>query len=73
MLTVIASNALYFLAAHAKYSFISTHANWSGVFYEAITSLISAIPYIVLFIALSLLATDGEPDKELFGIEPELT
>jgi hypothetical protein len=72
-LTIIICNAIYFIAAQIKPTFISISTNWSGDFiYEVVTSLVSATPYTVLFIALSLLAKDDVPATELLAGEPEL-
>ncbi len=73
VLASIASAAIYFFAIQIRPSFSSRSTIWGGVLYEAIGSLVSATPYIVLFIALSLLAKNDEPDIELFGVEPELS
>jgi hypothetical protein len=74
VLTFIASAALYFLAEQIEPSFISRTPRWnSALVYETAASLVSATPYIVLFIALSLLANDAGSDDEFSVIEPELT
>jgi hypothetical protein len=73
VLAVIASGALSFITAQVRSSFLLKSANWSYLLYDALTSLISATPYIVLFIALSLLAENNGRDVELFGGELELT
>jgi hypothetical protein len=73
VLAVIASYTLYFIAIQIKPTFIPISTNWSGnLIYEAAASLISATPYTVLFIALSLLAKDDVPATELLAAEPEL-
>jgi hypothetical protein len=71
-LAVVASDVLYFFAVQVRHSFVSRPTSWSGVPYEVVASLVSATPYIVLFIALSLLAEDDRTDNELFGGEPGL-
>jgi hypothetical protein len=73
VLAVVACSTLYFIAIQIKPTFISTSTNWSGdLIYEAAASLISATPYTVLFIALSLLAKDDVPATELLTAEPDL-
>ena len=70
VLTVLASIALYFLTLQIEPSFISGSTPYGGTpLFEAIASTISAVPYIVLFIALSLLAKADEPSAELLGVE----
>jgi len=72
-LAVIACDALYFFTMQIRPTFISRSTHWSGDFiYGAVASLVSAMPYTVLFIALSLLAKDDEPDTML-DAEPQLS
>ncbi len=72
VLTVITSIALFFTTVVIKPSFIPTSAPDGDLVYEMVASLVSATPYTVLFIALSLLARKDEPDSELLDTETEL-
>jgi hypothetical protein len=73
-LAVIACDILYFLATQTRPTFVSVSTRWIDDFiYEVVASLISATPYTVLFIALSLLAEDNERDAEPLAVESELT
>jgi hypothetical protein len=62
-LAVLASSAISLLAVKSKPSFLfaSTHAIGVQAF-GAVASLLSAAPYVLLFIALSLLATTDNPN-----------
>jgi hypothetical protein len=73
VLTVITSDALYFIAVQIRNSFFLRSAGWTNLLFPAVTSLISALPYIVLFIALSLLAAEDGQRAETFDDEPGLT
>jgi hypothetical protein len=72
-LAVASSNILYFFATQIRPTFISFSTPRTGaLIYNVVTSVVSATPYTLLFIALSLIATGDEPDSELLGAEPEL-
>jgi hypothetical protein len=66
------SNALYVFAFHAKPSFLPASTPDLGIqiFWIAV-SLLTAVPYMLLFIALSLLASSEEPATKSSGIEPD--
>jgi hypothetical protein len=70
VLTQFASGTLYLLAAHIGHSFISPTTPIGATYaVEAAESVVSAVPYIVLFIALSLLASTDNA-MTAFTVEP---
>jgi hypothetical protein len=71
--TVMVSQAIAFLAQIAERSFLSSSIRAQPIDMQAvhsIASLLSAIPYIFLFIALALIAISAVEDAELQAAEP---